>query len=81
MLATRACPRLHTAHTHAHTQPYPPSSFFQVFGAIRAEIVRFEGMLARFNVDDKGTILFAAFGPPPYQHEDDAVRAVLCALQ
>ena len=53
----------------------------QVFGAIRAEIARFEGMLARFNVDDKGTILFAAFGPPPYQHEDDAVRGVLCALE
>ena len=102
------------------------------FGAIRAELARFGGtlarivatviiillvlfllplcfggMLARFNVDDKGTILFAAFGtlpspprmtrpapplpthqlwlletgPPPHQHEDDASRAVLCAME
>jgi len=52
-----------------------------VFGAIREQIMRYQGMLARFNVDDKGVILFAAFGPPPCQHEDDAVRAVLCALE
>ena len=32
------------------------------FGAIRAELARFGGMLARFNVDDKGTILFAEIG-------------------
>tara|TARA_B100000795_G_scaffold133748_1_gene99840 strand:+ start:158 stop:313 length:156 start_codon:yes stop_codon:yes gene_type:complete len=43
---------------------------------VQATIAKYSGMMARFNVDDKGTIMLAAFGPPPAQHEDDAVRAV-----
>ena len=42
---------------------------------------KFKGMMARFNVDDKGTIMFAAFGPPPTQHDNDPARAVLCGLK
>jgi len=34
------------------------------------------GSLNRLNVDDKGTIMLAAFGLPPLSHEDDAVRAL-----
>ena len=41
---------------------------------MQATIAKYSGMMARFNVDDKGTIMFAAFGPP-FQHEDDAARA------
>ena len=48
---------------------------------MRETLGRFGGMMARFNVDDKGTIMFAAFGPPPAQHEDDAPRATLCSLE
>ena len=51
-----------------------------VFAAMHAALVKYRGVMARFNVDDKGTIMFAAFGPPPTAHEDDAVRATLCAL-
>ena len=47
---------------------------------VQATIAKYSGMMARFNVDDKGTIMLAAFGPPPAAHEDDAVRAVRCGL-
>ncbi|GIW70500.1 MAG: adenylate/guanylate cyclase domain-containing protein [Planctomycetota bacterium] len=43
-------------------------------------LARYEGMLRQLVVDDKGTVLVAAFGLPPYTHEDDAVRAVRTAL-
>ena len=32
---------------------------------MHAALVKYRGVMARFNVDDKGTIMFAAFGPPP----------------
>jgi class 3 adenylate cyclase len=35
-----------------------------------------QGYFHQFLVDDKGTVLVAAFGVPPYAHEDDAVRAL-----
>lgn len=43
-------------------------------------IYRFEGSLGKFTVDDKGTVLLILFGAPPFSHEDDASRAVACAL-
>ncbi|MBN1485607.1 MAG: tetratricopeptide repeat protein [Chloroflexia bacterium] len=41
---------------------------------------RYQGNLSRFSVDDKGTILLALFGAPPFSHGDDPARAVRCAL-
>ncbi len=41
---------------------------------------RFEGSLDKVAVDDKGTVLLILFGAPPFTHEDDATRAVTCAL-
>ena len=38
------------------------------------------GYFHQFLVDDKGTVLVAAFGVPPFAHEDDAVRAVRFGL-
>eukprot|EP01119_Soliformovum_irregulare_P018426 TRINITY_DN5644_c0_g1_i1.p1 TRINITY_DN5644_c0_g1~~TRINITY_DN5644_c0_g1_i1.p1 ORF type:complete len:1103 (+),score=322.47 TRINITY_DN5644_c0_g1_i1:3-3311(+) len=32
-------------------------------------------------IDDKGSVLIVGFGLPPFAHEDDAVRAVECALE
>ena len=43
-------------------------------------IYRFEGSLGKVAVDDKGTVLLILFGAPPFSHEDDASRAVACAL-
>jgi class 3 adenylate cyclase len=34
------------------------------------------GYFHQFLVDDKGTVLVAAFGVPPFAHEDDAMRAL-----
>jgi class 3 adenylate cyclase len=38
------------------------------------------GYFHQFLVDDKGTVLVAAFGVPPFAHEDDAVRALRFGL-
>ena len=39
-------------------------------------IYYYEGSLNRLNVDDKGTIMLAAFGLPPLSHDNDPSRAV-----
>lgn len=41
---------------------------------------RYEGSLSKVVVDDKGTVLIVLFGAPPFSHEDDATRAIACAL-
>jgi class 3 adenylate cyclase len=43
-------------------------------------VYRYEGSLNKLLVDDKGTIGVVLFGAPPRSHEDDALRAVRCAL-
>ncbi len=47
---------------------------------VQTTVYRYGGSIGRFSVDDKGTILLAAFGLPSRTHEDDPVRAVLAAL-
>ncbi len=45
------------------------------------EIIRhYEGSINKLAVDDKGTILLALFGAPPYGHENDPERALRCAM-
>ncbi|KAF7728389.1 hypothetical protein EC973_006197 [Apophysomyces ossiformis] len=48
--------------------------------AIRT-LVKYEGMLQQFAIDDKGATLLAAFGLPPLSHERDAVFAVKAAFE
>ncbi len=48
--------------------------------ATQEVIYRFEGSLGKVAVDDKGTVLLILFGAPPLFHEDDAIRAIACAL-
>lgn len=43
-------------------------------------IYRYAGTLRQFIVDDKGSVLIAAWGLPPLAHENDPERAVLAAL-
>ncbi|MEM7035117.1 MAG: adenylate/guanylate cyclase domain-containing protein, partial [Chloroflexota bacterium] len=48
---------------------------------VQKTIYEFEGALNKVAVDDKGTVLLILFGAPPFTHEDDAQRAVACALR
>ncbi|MEM7347511.1 MAG: adenylate/guanylate cyclase domain-containing protein, partial [Chloroflexota bacterium] len=48
--------------------------------AVQELVYQFEGSLGKVAVDDKGTVLLILFGAPPFSHEDDATRAVACAL-
>ncbi|MBA3532741.1 MAG: AAA family ATPase [Ardenticatenales bacterium] len=48
--------------------------------ALQTVLYHYEGSVNQLLVDDKGTILVAAFGLPPRAHEDDAARAVQAAL-
>lgn len=41
---------------------------------------RYDGWLKEITVDEKGTTLVAAFGVPPFSHEDDATRAIGAAI-
>jgi hypothetical protein len=40
-----------------------------------------EGCIRQFLVDDKGAVLVAIFGVPPFVHEDDALRGVKAGLE
>lgn len=42
-------------------------------------LYRYEGSINRLGIDNKGPTLLAAFGLPPFAHEDDALRGVLAA--
>lgn len=48
----------------------------QVMGLLQKSLRRFEGSLLQLMIDDKGVIGVAGFGLPPWNHEDDAARAV-----
>lgn len=47
---------------------------------LQQALYRYEGSLNQFVMDDKGTLLIAAMGLPPLNHEDDAARGVRLAL-
>jgi hypothetical protein len=49
------------------------------FQTMQEALAYYGGTIRQFLVDDKGTVLIAAFGLPPYSQEDDAARAVQAA--
>ena len=51
-----------------------------IFSRIQRYVFRFQGTINKFSYDDKGCTLVAVFGLPPISHDNDADRAVLCAL-
>ena len=53
----------------------------QVLGCMQQIIFKYEGMVRQFLADDKGTVLIAAFGLPPYSHDDDQVRGIRTAIE
>ncbi|KAI7898064.1 uncharacterized protein BX663DRAFT_270429 [Cokeromyces recurvatus] len=44
-------------------------------------LVKYEGILQQFAIDDKGTTLLSVFGLPPLSHEREAVFAAKAALE
>ncbi|MFN8381296.1 MAG: adenylate/guanylate cyclase domain-containing protein [Anaerolineales bacterium] len=46
---------------------------------LQGAIYRYEGSVNKIAVDEKGVSLLAAFGLPPFSHEDDPLRGVLAA--
>ncbi|HCK64913.1 MAG TPA: hypothetical protein DHW49_01480 [Anaerolineae bacterium] len=46
---------------------------------LQSMIYRYEGSMNKIAVDEKGVSLLAAFGLPPFSHEDDPLRGVLAA--
>ena len=52
-----------------------------VFNKIQEIIYKLDGEIRQFLFDDKGAQCIAAFGLPPFSHEDDALRAISAALQ
>eukprot|EP00163_Fabomonas_tropica_P019168 TRINITY_DN3365_c0_g1_i5.p1 TRINITY_DN3365_c0_g1~~TRINITY_DN3365_c0_g1_i5.p1 ORF type:complete len:172 (+),score=38.34 TRINITY_DN3365_c0_g1_i5:343-858(+) len=47
--------------------------------ALQKSIYRYEGTINKFLVDDKGFLMLAVFGVPPFPHVDDPLRAVMAA--
>ncbi|MFB2972384.1 AAA family ATPase [Aerosakkonema sp. BLCC-F183] len=52
----------------------------QAMQAMQRCVYRYGGTIRQLIVDDKGSVLIAAFGLPPFAHEDNAVRAVQAAV-
>src|SRR5215208_2643820 len=47
---------------------------------VQRSVYRYEGSINKISVDDKGIIIVAALGLPPFSHEDDPARGVQSAL-
>ncbi|MDA0266969.1 MAG: AAA family ATPase, partial [Cyanobacteria bacterium] len=52
----------------------------QIMAAVQQVVQQYEGVLNKFLVEDKGSIILMGFGLPPYAHEDDAIRGVQAAI-
>ena len=47
---------------------------------MQTEVFQYQGMVRQFLADDKGTVLIAVFGVPPYSHTDGPLRGVRAAI-
>ncbi|MBE7384067.1 MAG: AAA family ATPase [Leptolyngbya sp. SIO1E4] len=52
----------------------------RIMAGLQMVLQQYEGVLNKFLVDDKGSIIVMGFGLPPYAHEDDAIRGVQAAI-
>eukprot|EP00004_Rigifila_ramosa_P012215 TRINITY_DN2635_c0_g1_i3.p1 TRINITY_DN2635_c0_g1~~TRINITY_DN2635_c0_g1_i3.p1 ORF type:complete len:2075 (+),score=399.17 TRINITY_DN2635_c0_g1_i3:584-6226(+) len=48
---------------------------------LQRTVYHFEGTIRQFLLDDKGSVLVAAFGLPPWTHENDSARCVKAAME
>lgn len=63
---------------------FEPSKLEKLQDAVRLmqeSVYFYEGTIRQFIIDDKGSVLIAALGLPPFSHEDDPCRAVQTALK
>ncbi len=60
-------------------QATPLARAQKVMLTLQGTLNRYEGIINKLSVDDKGATLVAAFGLPPLAHEDDPERAVKAA--
>lgn len=63
-----------------HETPDALATLQRVTTAAQRALERYHGWLKEVTMDEKGTTLVAAFGVPPFSHEDDPTRAVQAAL-
>ncbi len=63
-----------------YADPQATARLHTVMRLVQTVVYHYEGSLVRVAVDDKGTVIIVLFGAPPLAHEDDASRAVRCAL-
>lgn len=52
----------------------------RIMAGVQQILQQYEGVLNKFLVEDKGSIILMGFGLPPYAHEDDAIRGVQAAI-
>ncbi|TAK15249.1 MAG: adenylate/guanylate cyclase domain-containing protein [Acidobacteria bacterium] len=62
------------------TTATPLAELNRVIALLQDAVYKHDGAVNQFIVDDKGTMLLAAWGVPGHTHEDDAARAVTAAL-
>eukprot|EP01133_Synstelium_polycarpum_P006580 gene6580-7636_t len=68
----------------SHGVPDPVSDLpklQRIVVAMQESVYKYEGTVRQFMIDDKGAVLVAAWGVPPYSHEDDPSRAVEAAME
>ena len=53
----------------------------EVMHQLQSTLYHYEGSVNDNFVDERGATILAAFGLPPFSHEDDALRATLAALE
>lgn len=61
------------------TRGVDPKFAQEIAQKLQSVIYRYEGSMNKISVDEKGVSLLAAFGLPPFSHEDDPLRGVLAA--
>ncbi len=70
-----------TSLTYERSQEVQLAAINEVLCSMQKIVFRYEGMVRQFIVDDKGTVLIAAFGVPPFGHEDDPGRGIKTAWE
>ncbi|KAI8086298.1 uncharacterized protein BX664DRAFT_335464 [Halteromyces radiatus] len=65
---------------HVNTSEGLEKAQHALFSAIR-RLVKYEGMLQQFAIDDKGATILGIFGLPPLSHESEAIFAAKAAIR
>mmetsp|Transcript_10774 Transcript_10774/g.12426 ORF Transcript_10774/g.12426 Transcript_10774/m.12426 type:complete len:1230 (-) Transcript_10774:79-3768(-) len=60
--------------------PEAQEKLHRIFEQIQTFVFKYEGVINKFLVDDKGNTLIIVFGLAPFSHDDDSDRAVLCGI-